>query len=259
MNLSMRSYVDGQYKQWPTFAETWIENWPTELAKLSYPQIGIPLEDHEIHALGWLNGVHRHLFNPAAEIDSQALEQKLNLAIGHFPQGAFVRLGSRSPKDTLHGIITRCKAVNGKQAIQLLTSGSARIAYDLRAAIQANYPAWLFVRHWQDIAPDLEFRCFMHQRQLIGISQYFHQTSFPSLRSQQIKENLRRLIQEFFPIFSQHCHLDDVVFDVEISFALEQKVKLIEINPFNELTDACLFSWKRFDFDGSFRTFDGFL
>lgn len=87
MSLSTKNFVDGQYKQWPDFAETWIENWPIELTNLSYPQIGIPLEDHEVHALGWLNGIHRHCFNPAVEFDHQALEQKLKLAIGNFPQG----------------------------------------------------------------------------------------------------------------------------------------------------------------------------
>ena len=249
----MRSFDEPSNRQWPDFAETWIENWSPGLSKLSYPHIGIQLDECEAHSLGRLNGVHSHCFNPSLETHLESLEEKLNKAIAHFPKGAFIRLGSRSPKDTHKGIITRCKAMDGKQAIQLLTSGSARVSYDLRVAIKANYPPWVFIRQWQEISPDREFRCFMQHHQLIGVSQYFHKTCFPRLSLELRREALSHTLWEFFPLFSKYCHLADVVFDVEISVDYNPKVTLIEINPFNELTDPCLYSWKAFDFDKGFR------
>lgn len=249
----MRNSVEFQPKQWPDFADTWIENWPPGLSNLSYPQIGIQLGINEVHSLGRRNGVHSHCFDPTVGDDLQSLELRLDKAMFHFPQGVFVRLGSRSPKDTLEGMLTSGKAFDGQQAIRLLTCGSARIAYDLRAAIKANYNPWIFVRQWADIPPDMEFRCFMQQRQLIGVSQYFHKAYFPRLNLEPIRETIRQLLQGFFPVLSKHCPLADVVFDVEISLNHPPEIKLIEINPFNELTDSCLFSWKKFDFDGGIR------
>ena len=243
-------------KHWPEFADTWIENWPSGLAKLSYSQIGIPLNDSETHALGLLNGIHRHCFNANLANNLDSLEKKLNDAIQHFPEGAFIRLGSRSPKDTLQGVITGCKAFDGQQAIRLLTSGSSRIAYDLRISIKANYQPWIFVRQWKELSPDTEFRCFMQQRQLIGVSQYFHKTYFPRLNQEPIRKALNESLWEFFTLFSKHCPIDDVVFDIEINFDGNPKITLIEINPFHPLTEACLFSWDKYDFDGSVRVLE---
>lgn len=238
---------------WPQFAETWIENWPDGLLSLSFPHIGIRLEEREVHALGALNGIGSHRFDRCREEDLCALAAKLDGAIRHFPQGVFIRLGSRSPKDTVHGVITQCKAFDGRQAIRLLTSGSERVAYDLWTARKVNYQPWVFVRQWVDISPEMEFRCFVKDRRLIGVSQYFYQTSFPVLDSPEIKNTIKTLVGEFFVDFSKVSPLDNVVFDVALLWDKKPQVKLVEINPFHPLTQACLFSWNTSDFDGGFR------
>lgn len=240
-------------KAWPQFAETWIENWPDGLLSLSFPHIGIRLEEQEAHALGALNGIGSHCLDRCREEGLCALEAKLDEAISHFPQGAFIRLGSRSPKDTVHSVITQCKAFDGRQAIRLLTSGSERVAYDLRTARKANYQPWVFVRQWVDISPEMEFRCFMKNRHLIGVSQYFYQTSFPVLDSPEIRNTIKIVLGEFFADFSKVSPSDNVVFDVALFLDKKPHVKLVEINPFHPLTQACLFSWHTSDFDGGFR------
>lgn len=240
-------------KAWPQFAETWIENWPDGLLSLSFPHIGIRLEEQEAHALGALNGIGSHCLDRCREEGLCALEAKLDEAISHFPQGAFIRLGSRSPKDTVHSVITQCKAFDGRQAIRLLTSGSERVAYDLRTARKANYQPWVFVRQWVDISPEMEFRCFMKNRHLIGVSQYFYQTSFPVLDSPEIRNTIKIVLGEFFADFSKVSPSDNVVFDVALFLGKKPHVKLVEINPFHPLTQACLFSWHTSDFDGGFR------
>jgi hypothetical protein len=240
-------------KAWPQFAETWIENWPDGLVRLSFPHIGIRLEEREVDALGALNGIGSHRFDRCREESLCGLEARLDDAIRHFPQGAFIRLGSRSPKDTAYSVITQCKAFDGRQAIRLLTSGSERVAYDLRAARKASYQPWVFVRQWTDISPEMEFRCFMKNRRLIGVSQYFYQTPFSVLASPEIRNTIKTVLDEFFADFSKVSPLDNVVFDVALFLDKAPHVKLIEINPFHPLTQACLFSWHTSDFDGSFR------
>ncbi|NJO18449.1 MAG: hypothetical protein HC877_22755 [Thioploca sp.] len=78
---------------------TYLENWPDALRELSIPQIDIPLSLEEGRALGSYIWHFKQCFgNPAGTIDN--IVTKIKAALLHFPEGAFVRLGSRSGKDS---------------------------------------------------------------------------------------------------------------------------------------------------------------
>jgi hypothetical protein len=89
------------------------------------------------------------------------LRHSVDEVLADQPSGAFVRLGSRSPKDTPLGVATGCRASDGSEALRLLTAGSKRVAFDLSRSLRHSYRPWVFLRTWQQIDWFAEFRCFL--------------------------------------------------------------------------------------------------
>lgn len=252
-----------------TVAPTYIEQWPQELRRLSVKQVGLELTEDQVRRLGksqielfatW--GDERELIQEGRP-DLHDIRQWLTYAIYLMPSlgvqpGAFVRLGSRSAKDSFsfeNG--GRCE--DGDDALKMLLDTSERINDDLHLALSHNYRPWLWVRQWHDIAPWQELRCFMHNRELVGISQYQYSdhSCEPDGYYNLLAMNasfFKATVEDFFPRFRDACHLDTCVFDVFVRPSYE--VTLLEVNPFFALTDPCLFAdagqWPG-DFDGSFR------
>jgi len=242
---------------------TFIENWATPLCNLSIAQVDLPLglvgtrKLQEAIEATWFaleNGKEC-----VANDFTDELTTRLDQAIQKFPDGAFIRLGSRSPKDSMLFHDTHGRVESGRQALNLLTHFSERVWEDLYQAIKHEYPAHIFVREWQEIEPWTEFRCFMKDRRLVGISQYDYFAG-PMPEIAQHEGSIRFAIEHFFNKFRHVSHLDDVVFDVFLKQHRapqnEQswEVRLLEINPWGEWTDPCLFDHRNGgDFDESFR------
>jgi len=242
---------------------TYLENWPTALRALSIRQVDLPLSLGQARALGsnirhfgrWFGA------GPPQPLDDIAV--RLGLALREFPQGAFVRLGSRSGKDCDFARASGMRVGGVRSALLMLTDGSERIAWDLRLALRHSYTPHIFVREWQEFPPWAEFRCFMRGRRLVGISQYdcVNLGACPEIAAR--ADRIHAAISDFFAVFRTAVHVDDVVFDVliagdDIGYRQGTGVRLIELNPFFSRTDACLFRWDRAspgggDFDGSFR------
>ncbi len=89
----------------------------------------------------------------------------------------------------------------------------------------------------------MEFRGFCYKGKLNALSQYHHLMYSPKLL--EMKESLGERILNYFetdvkPKFST---LD---FSYIIDFAVtKDKIWVIELNPFLETTDGCLFSWQK--------------
>lgn len=253
---------------WDASLPTYIENWPLELHAMSIPSIVVRLSFDEARTLGSHNGDWGVTFE--APPDHQALkaamiakwDEKLRL----FPRGAFIRLGSRSPKDGLYwGVNAQDhpggRVRSGEEAWRRMTACSERIYEDLQMQLQMKYEPRIVFREWIDMPEWSEFRCFQHGAQLVGISQYFHRGVYPEV----IKDaaGLKWAIEQFHehvfrPAIKDNQSLQDVVFDVfvkklKFSTITRWEVKLVEINPFGPLTDPCLFDWNRLEFRGQLR------
>eukprot|EP00300_Choanocystis_sp_HF-7_P003774 c12877_g1_i1.p1 GENE.c12877_g1_i1~~c12877_g1_i1.p1 ORF type:complete len:384 (+),score=74.82 c12877_g1_i1:163-1152(+) len=214
----------------------------------------------------------------------------------------FVRLSSRSPKDAalnsprfqgiyaeelrslrieqanqidqtsdlntnLHALYrasTWCLALtSGLEACQTLIE-SARTADDLRARgageIQTEFN--LVVREFRHFPVELEFRGFIHQRKLTGLTQYNEFCYFPILQTIQ-QQLLGLLVAEFESVLPK-IPLDSFVVDFVLATASEQSagaaldmdkrlqlpledyhVRLIELNPLAEFAGTGLFDWLR--------------
>jgi hypothetical protein len=259
---------------------TYIENWPSALCSLSIPQAGLRLSLDQAERLGKNMTEFGAAFYPGEKFPEDGppqiadivtnLETIVQKNLGGTDR-LFVRLGSRSPKDAW--VEGGPMVENADQAIERLCGMSERVFEDISMALHEGYDPYIWLRQWIDIEPWSEFRCFQKDRKLVGISEYDYLGS----ESEEIMENhdaiewaIRRFWeQQFLPA----CHLDSVIFDVYLtrkpgmstrdirpdtgkpsyqSFIWE--VRLLEINPYFNLTDPCLFDWRDDDcFDGSFR------
>lgn len=233
---------------------TYIENWPADLCRMSISQADIPLTLDQARRLGSNIMELGESFGSIGGI--QDIRELINEQIFKFPQGVVPRLGSRSPKDawswdTSRGLTTADKVIG------VLTDCSERIFDDLHLAINNSYSPHLFLRQWISIPEWSEFRCFMKDRELVGISQYFYHDKY-----EEVKRNkdlfMWAIRDKFFGTFMRVSHLHSVIFDVFVRIRekgnrREAEVKLLEINPFFEMTDPCLFDWRKQDLDGSFR------
>ena len=250
---------------------TFIENWPVELTNISIGQTGIKLSFNEMKTLGtYLNGEF-HDAGPEYYPDIKDQVKKITCDIIEkiekntyiFRNGFFVRLGSRSPKDTMEFYSHE----NGhcytyEDALRLLTYSSERIYIDLQDCIQSNYQTYIWLREWMVFEPWQEFRCFMYKRKLIGVSQY---NAIQGEVFSEIKENKDSIIyaiEKFFELFKKASHLDSVIFDI-IYFKKESiingyktianSIKLLEINPFFSMTYPGLYSWDEFNQNKKFK------
>jgi hypothetical protein len=242
---------------------TYIEQWPAELCRLSVAQVDIPLTLDQALRLG-RNLVEFYVTFPEGPADISDIADAIFAGMSKFPNGAVPRLGSRSPKDSFRWMRQGPQCMTAEEALGLLCDCSERISDDLHLAIANNYSPHIFLRQYVTIPKWTEFRCFMRGRKLTGISQYnyfdYHQ------EIEENKDSIPWVVGQFFEdFFRDACHLDDVVFDVFLKKQQKRhesgmldtiwECKLLEINPFGEFTDPCLFDWRKPDeFDGSFRS-----
>lgn len=231
---------------------TFIENWPNGLYNMSIAQADVPLTIEQANRLGGNMRELYDVFLPPHHRKIQDIYDAIDKKMGWCPWH-FVRLGSRSPKDSFYGYEHGFKIKYADEALKILLGFSIRMMEDLCKCIVHEYPPHIFVRQYKDIPKWSEFRCFMKDRKLIGISQYFYDEVFEELKDKSDRGSIRWAIQKFFDNFKDECHLDDVVFDIWVilkditGLRYNERfieVKLIEINPFFEHTDPCLFAWR---------------
>lgn len=120
---------------------TYIENWPKEFCRLSIAQSGVRLDRHDIRSLGkeMPGTLGRDLVGLGGillPLSTLGLQSKLEEKISAYPDGCYVRLGSRGPKDATDPQVWPCKT--GGQAVKNLTANSERVRDDLLACSQGG-------------------------------------------------------------------------------------------------------------------------
>ncbi len=257
---------------------TYIENWPKELCSLSIPQAGLKLSRDQAERLGMNITEYGRCFFDGEEFPEGGPPQIADIVAdletivqdklaGLDP--LFVRLGSRSPKDAWE---TGPEVHNADQAIERLCDMSERVFEDLMMALNEGYDPYIWLRQWVKIEPWAEFRCFQRGGKLVGISEYDYLAK-PRKEIIDSHEAIEWAIRRFWEQqFLPACHLDDVIFDVFVKRhgfgtrdgipgvkkasyeSVVWEVKLLEINPYFNMTDPCLFDWRdENSFDGTFR------
>lgn len=173
---------------------------------------------------------------------------KVEEAISSLGGSVFPKLNWSAPRDAYWIAMNsslKCKALSD---IFLLFKSSDFITRDLTQPFihctddspdpSLNYE--LVLRKWCELIPGAEFRCFVKENKLIGISQRDYTQYYDHISKQH--EEICRSVQEFFKKHIQYKFLDeDFVFDVYRDS--RGKIWLIDFNPFGEVTDSLLFTW----------------
>lgn len=233
--------VNGGY--WEAVRPTYLENLPSRVLGLSFASVQLPLSLDQAERLTKNNGE----FGVENPPDISCIESLLERQIQTFPNGAFIRLGSRSPKDSLRGYMEGFRVHTAKEALSILLDSSERVNDDLYLALHHEYRPSIWLREFIDIPAWSEFRCFVQSGQLIGISQYDYKETYS-----QLQEGLQDIEWAIGHFFQEHLkramHLDSYIFDVFVTCRSHREgriweVKLVEVNPWFALTDPCLYRW----------------
>ncbi len=208
------------------------------------------------------------------------IEQSLS-SLNKTGKGVFVRMSNRSPKDgspllengeteasvysqALVGVkddpnqqmavlcdvgmkILQCQ--RSDQVLNLLLT-SERVFVDMYLALDCHdaskddeWSTSIILREWEpQLQQDHEFRVFVYEDKVTAISQYNHWCAYDSLN--QLPSSDREMIIDKLSTFSRKMHpfinQRNYILDLAI---VGDDVKVIELNPFDDTTGACMFSW----------------
>uniref|UniRef100_A0A3B3S4M9 Translation initiation factor eIF2 assembly protein n=1 Tax=Paramormyrops kingsleyae TaxID=1676925 RepID=A0A3B3S4M9_9TELE len=160
-------------------------------------------------------------------------------AINTLGGSVFPKLNWSAPQDASWIALNSSLRCQSLTDIFLLFKSSDFIAHDFTRP--ECHPVQLVLRKWSELIPGGEFRCFVKENKLIGISQRDYTQYYQHISKQ--KHLISQSIQDFFTSHIQYKFLDeDFVFDVYRDSWGE--VWLIDLNPFGEVTDSLLFTWE---------------
>lgn len=227
---------------WEYETRTFITNWNEALIKRSIPTIFFPLTAEE----RW-DYFNLMFSNGETEEQQKVFKHftgKIAPAFEVFTEGVFLRNDRRSPKDsesffTKNGIVP---ALSPQQAVAF-SLYSERTYMDLKTAIDQDHLPVLVVRKWMEFEKEREFRCFVRDGNLIGISQYYHSEQYD--RIVQDREKIQSHIEQFYGEIKEDLLLlgENIVFDV---YDGKDEMTLIETNPYG-MSDPCCFTYDELD------------
>lgn len=199
-----------------------LNKWNSILIDNSFPFEIYPIKENIIDIL---------ISDGNANLD-EAIEY-FNSIIGKskFESPYFIKLISRSPKDYLYDNM----ALSAGKDIASALSSSMRTFEDLCRFKYLPEESFLVLRPFIKLKRKYEFRVFVYENKINGISQYYYENSFNYSKEELVK--IEKDIRDFTnDILIPNCEEDTFVVDLYC----DKNVKLIEINPYY-LSDPCLF------------------
>ena len=225
--------------------DTPLTAWPDALLGFALPHtfISVDAEDAAIWAARAAGQATQDGF-------SDGFSEELASVLQDYPDGAHLKLDLCSLKQ--NGSVPRIRSA--QEAFSLFDRPNMRVAAALGTMLRAERDVHLALQPWQDIPRWCEFRIFVRDGRVVGVSQYHHKQAYPEIRTHlfDIQTALADFCQKLLP----SLHMPHVALDVFLKRQPEGgfSVVLIELNPFVQRTDPCLFSWQQGgDFDGHLR------
>lgn len=231
---------------------TFYEAWPQALRRLSFASTLVRLTAEErdlmLDAWGGEDEGARAAFDKLGP-----LAERLDDPIGRFPAGAFVKLGSRSPKD----VGDPSPILSGRQALGRLLL-SERVFEDLLNAHHTDYLPCVVVREFDTrLAMAEEWRAFVRGGKVRAVSQYDY-WHFQAGLAEKLP-SIQFAFGQFWKDLRPALHLEDVVVDLWVHEGPTRAVggiqetawhvRLVELNPWGPWTDPCLCQWEEGAFE----------
>lgn len=211
-----------------------MEVWYPKLAQYTIPSVQILLGPEHINCL---------LGQPVNDMVRQDLSKMIGQAFVILGGNRFfIRLGSVSPKDV-------STMVTDIDTVFEIFAKSERAGKSLKMSQQFQYTPSLYIRQWVDIDKTREFRCFVKNNELKGISQYYCYDTCEYLNDDNIRDLLISRVKALFEHIHSRVGLNSYVFD--IVYRDEELPLLLEINPYSGWTGTCLFDWTEDNFEGN--------
>jgi len=169
------------------------------------------------------------------------LEATINNSIEELEGAVFPKVNWHSPLDaTWMSTSGTLKCSNAEEIILLLKSSDI-VGNQILHSREKGLPFILVLRKWYDLKPSMEFRCFVKDNVLIGISQRDASNYYSHLKES--KDSLKELITNFF-----HKAIKDKFFEKTFIFdayivSSSQKVYVVDFSPWLEEIDSLLFEW----------------
>lgn len=181
------------------------------------------------------------------------LELKIKESIESLGGAVFPKLNWSAPKDAAWISTSGSLRCTSFVEIALLLRSSDSLIHDLCHAYDSctnkisSRPQSFFIalRKWYpSFRPEMEFRCFVRDKRLVGVSQREVTTFYPALIEK--KSDLRVSIQEFFDSnVKQQFESEKYTFDVYITS--DERVKIVDFNPWGGFTLPLLFTWEELE------------
>ncbi|KAG4953257.1 hypothetical protein JHK82_038884 [Glycine max] len=181
------------------------------------------------------------------------LELKIKDFIESLGGAVFPKLNWSAPKDSAWISTSGTLRCISFSEIALLFRASDSLVHDLCHAYDScqdksstrpqNF--FLALRKWYpSLQPDMEFRCFVRNQKLIGISQREVTTFYPVLLEK--KNDLLFLIQAFF-INHVRAKFESENYTFDVYITKDDRVKIVDFNPWGAFTLSLLFTWDELD------------
>lgn len=183
------------------------------------------------------------------------LELEVKESIKSLGGAIFPKLNWSAPKDSSWISTTGTLRCTSFSEIALLLRASDSSIHDLCHAYDScvdktkSRPQSFFLalRKWYPfLCPEMEFRCFVKDQNLVGISQREVTTFYPTLLEK--KSSLQVLIQEFFTENVRHkFESQNYTFDIYVTS--DERIKIVDFNPWGAFTLPLLFNWEELEQD----------
>jgi hypothetical protein len=148
----------------------------------------------------------------------------------------FIRLSTRSMKDAFYGM-KPVPLTNHVEIVERLCD-SKRVYDDIKLSRKYDTSMFLFMTEWDDnMNIRHEFRCFVRNGQLIGISQYdlYLDLNYMECELRQLTYNIKNFIDSL--------QYDELNYVADVLVDDKTHCSLIEINPYDVTTSAIHYTW----------------
>lgn len=223
----------------PEAAATFVERWPAALGTLAGPFAYRTLTETETL---WLIAQEPSLRRTIGVMNRPPIDTSWREALIALASQIEMPLFSRiSPCSFKAGNLLPAPLASADALLRQLQHPGPRAASMALRCLWGGVPVSVIVRPWRAMLPREEFRLFVRKGVLTAISQHHPGAEFPKGRSWQA---LADTLCAFAERLIAASHLDTLTADV-FACADTDAVLLIEINPWTEETDPCLYDWHK--------------